>query len=218
MNVEVDHKAMTARAKEAEFFETPEWAVESILKVETMTSCVIDPCAGRGALGKAAREAHHIVHEYDLNIWPDQQPDHRIIAPFDYLAPLGDVRTVVNGALGGGEFTVLMNPPFSKTIEFVERSMRLGARKIVMFQRLAFLESAGRRGFFERSMPARVWICGDRATCWRGDIPEEDIEAPDGEIIQGRKGRSASTPHAWFIWERGHRGAGSINHLYKTTK
>jgi predicted RNA methylase len=214
MSIEMSHREFEIKAKGAEFYETPTWAVERILDQELMTLCVVDPCAGRGVLGAAARKKGHIVHEYDLNAWPDPLPDHRIQAPFDYLAPLGDVGRTVRGALGGGEFTVLMNPPFSLTIDFIDRSFRLGARKIVMFQRLAFLESAARRGFFERMMPARVWVCGDRATCWRGDIPEETV-IENGEEIAGRKGRSASTPHAWFIWERGHRGAGTLQHLYK---
>ncbi len=204
---------LTERAKQAEFFETPTWAVKSILKKELMTLHIVDPCAGRGVLGKAAKEADHFVHEYDLNKWPGQPPS--VHAPFDYLGPMNDVSRTVKGAVGPAPFTVLMNPPFTLTIDFIERSFRLGARKIVMFQRLAFLESATRRGFFERMMPARVWVCGDRATCWRGDIPEETYIDENGEEIRGRKGRSASTPHAWFVWETGHRGAGVLQHLYK---
>jgi len=206
---------LTARAKQAEFYETPGWAVERILDMELMPRKVIDPCAGRGVLGKAARSRGYEVHEYDLNAWPGQDAGSAIIAGVDYLDPIPRLLGVMQDA-GKGEFAILMNPPFGKTVEFVERSMRLGARKIVMFQRLAFLESAGRRGFFERSMPSRVWICGDRATCWRGDIPPEDVLDENGDIVaKGRKGRSAPTPHAWFVWERGHRGAGALHHLYK---
>ncbi|MBV6635508.1 MAG: hypothetical protein KI788_06360 [Mameliella sp.] len=206
------HAELTARAKEAEWYESPDWAAERILDVELMTPAVVDPCAGRGVLGAAARGHGYRVHEFDLNDWPGRpesvQPD------VDFLGL--SARREVLGPIEGGEFTVFMNPPFSLTIEFIRRSLDFGARKIVMFQRLAFLESATRRGFFNKLPPARVWICGDRAVSWRGDIPEEDIRDADGQVIcKGRAGRSTPTPHAWFIWERGHRGNMSMHHLYK---
>lgn len=215
MTMQAPTPEFTRKCKEAEFFETDPWVARRILDVELMTHRVLDPCAGRGILGQAAFSKGYDVTEFDLHDWPDKLPGAHIRAGFDYLASLGavlhEVRTHVSG-----EFTVFMNPPFSKTVAFVERSMALGARKIILFQRLAFLESSGRRDFFERHCPARIWLCGDRATCWRGDVPAVDVlREEDGEMIKGRKGRSAPTPHAFFVWERGHRGAGAIHHLYK---
>ena len=35
------------------------------------------------------------------------------------------------------DYTIFMNPPFSKAVEFVEKAIALGARKIVCFQRFA---------------------------------------------------------------------------------
>lgn len=208
-------KEFTQACKDAEFFETDEWAARRILDVELCTRNIVDPCAGRGVLGQAAFEKGYIAHEYDLNDWPDKKRGAGIKTGFDYLAPFEQVSVPIWKRLGGQEFTVFMNPPFSKTVEFVERSMELGARKIIMFQRMAYLESSVRREFFEENAPTRVWICGDRATCWRGDIPAEDVVDEDGNVVKGRKGRSAPTPHAFFIWEQGHRGATVLNHLYK---
>lgn len=202
------HDALTEKAKEAEFFESPEWAVDQILNVEILTPMVLDPCAGRGVIGDALmRAGYKGPIELDLNEWPGQPG--RIRNGVDFLG--------VGPYLGhtmGGDFSVIMNPPFSLACEFVKKSFEIGARKVLMFQRLAFLESAGRREFFEKTPPARVWTCGSRATCWRGDIPEEDIVV-DGKTIKGKKGRSASTPHAWFVWERGHRGAMVTSSIYK---
>jgi len=210
--VEIDHDLMK-RAKEAEFYETPLWAAERILDHELLTENVLDPCAGRGVLGEALEEAGYVPHEYDLNAWPDRRLG--IITPFNFLdkGVRDDLKYLTNHPRG---FSVMLNPPFSLTCEFIERSLDLGARKILMFQRFSFLESAGRRGFFEKLPPARVWLCGDRAHCWRGDIPEEDILDENGSVLaKGKKGRSSPTAHAWYVWEDGHKGSMSVHHLYR---
>lgn len=202
-------KEFTQSCKDAEFFETPDWVVERILDVELMTPVIVDPCAGRGVLGRAARARGYRTVETDLNDWPGQ-PD-SVLRPMDFL------KLSRAGLVGNGEFSVLMNPPFSLAVEFVQHSLELGARKVVMFQRLAFLESSRRREFFEELPPARIWLCGDRATCWRGDIPEEDVVDAAGEVLfKGKKGRSAPTPHAFYVWEAGHVGSMNLHHLYRS--
>lgn len=204
-------KEFTQKCKDAEFFETPVWAAEAILDVEIMTPNVIDPCAGRGILGTAAyKKGYDKVLELDLNKWPGQPAS--VIPNINWLKNQMMKDNILQNWQGA---TVFMNPPFSKACDFVERSFELGARKILMFQRLSFLESATRRGFFEDQPPARIWLCGDRAACFRGDMPEEDMIGEDGKLIKGKKGRSSPTAHAWFVWERGHRGTMSMHHLYK---
>lgn len=205
----------TKACKDAEFFETPKWAADRILDFELLTDNVLDPCAGRGVLGQALQDAGYVTHESDLNAWPDRRQG--VLTGQNFI---GDWDTVsdqwghLNNIPGG--FSVVMNPPFSKTTEFISRSLEMGARKVLMFQRLAFLESYSRSEFFKELPPARIWLCGDRATCWRGDMPEEDIVGEDGEVLmKGKKGRSSPTPHAWFVWERGHNGIMAQHHLYK---
>lgn len=204
-------KEFTAACKEAEFYETPEWAANAILDVEIMTPKVIDPCAGRGVLGKAAYlSGYEKILELDLNKWPGQPS--LVIPNVDWLGKSIKTDIIKDDWL---DATVFMNPPFSKACEFVERAFELKARKILMFQRLSFLESSARRQFFQTRPPARIWLCGDRAHCWRGDMPDEDTTDEDGKLIKGKKGRSSPTAHAWFVWERGHRGTMNMHHLYK---
>lgn len=202
-------------AKEAEWYETPDWAADAVLRSELLTPDVVDPCAGRGVLGAAARRAGYITHEFDLNDWPGARPaGANIKSGVDFLrAPTPMVLETLRKKPQG--FTVMMNPPFSLACHFVDRSFQLGARKVLMFQRFSFLESRKRREFYIRRPPARIWLCGDRATCWRGDVPEEDIEGPDGKVVRGRKGRSVPTAHAWFVWERDHKGAEVVSRIWK---
>lgn len=209
---ELDHKTFTERCIEAEFHETPLWAAERVLDVEILTPQVLDPCAGNGVLGLALRNKGYRPHnlkETDLHNWPDQPEwiwSGRDFLSEHYTPPYG-------------EFSVMMNPPFSKAVQFLEKSLELGARKVIMFQRFSFMESGGRRAFWDDKPPSRVWLCGDRAQCWRADVPEEDQVDENGEKIKGRRGRSSSTAHAWFVWERDHRvGAPTIHRLYREAK
>jgi len=211
MNDMPPSKEFTEQCKKAEFFETPTWVADRILDVEVMTSKVIDPCAGRGILGGAAHRAgYNQILEADLNKWPGQ--NHTIRPNINWLKNEGFAEEV---RAKWSDATVFMNPPFSLTCDFIDRSFELGARKIIMFQRLSFLESTTRREFFQRRPPARIWLCGDRATCFRGDMPEEDMWDEEGNLVKGKKGRSSPTAHAWFVWERDHRGTMSFHHLYK---
>jgi hypothetical protein len=205
------YASLTEQALAAECYETPTWAAERILDVELMTARVLDPCCGTGVLSIAARRAGYDVASIDLHRWgyPDQH------GQADFLA--GDDRPDwltwpmfrgTPGYLRGNDpplagVTVFMNPPFSRATAFVDRARALGARKILCFQRLAFRESQTRRDWWQACPPARVWLCGDRAHCWRFDIPPE----------QRRSG--TPTAHAWFVWEAGHRGAEMTGTIWK---
>lgn len=187
--------ALTAKAKDAECFETLEWAVRSILHVELLTQRVWDPCCGPGVLAKAARDAGYDVAATDLHDWGFGSTGRNFLDT-DY--PLGFDQ--------GHDFSILMNPPFTLAVDFVMRAFELGARKIVCFQRASWWESRTRRDFWRETPPSRVYYCGDRATCWRADVPEAE-----------RAGRSVPTAHAWFVWERGHPPGTTLGHIWKDT-
>lgn len=170
-----------------EHYETPDWVIDRILEKEIMTRFVVDPCTGTGVMAKKAKEKGYIVSAQDVHDWG--YPETVII---DFLK--------INNI--DSEFTIFMNPPFSKTCEFVEKAFKLGARKIIMFQRWSFRESKGRREFFEKYPLARLYLCGDRASSYRHDIPTNDkgerYDPLTGKILGG-----TPTAHGFFVWERG---------------
>lgn len=186
-----------------EHYITPEWAVKAILKKEIMTRLVLDPAAGTGVLGEASKQAGYRVNSWDVQDW-GYPLDH----VHDFLTP---------GASQpfSQEFTVIMNPPFSKAEQFVERSFELGARKIVMFQRMAFFESEARREFWDRNKPEKMYVCGNRADCWRYDLPVNEkgqrIDPETGRVLNG-----TSTAHAWFILSPGYKGSTIADRIYRT--
>ena len=166
-----------ATCKQAEFYETPRWAVDGILRKESLPSTFVDPCTGLGVIAVAARDAgyeSHLLmdtHHWEGMVWDFVQGDFLKEAP--------------SCSLEGR--AVIMNPPFSQAEAFVKASF--GAEKILCFQRFAWWESQGRRFFWKDYPPTRVYVCGDRASCWRADIP------------QSARKNGTSTAHAWFVWE-----------------
>lgn len=197
---------LTTLATEAEFYETPEWAVQALLNVELLTPRVVDAGAGRGVLAKAAEQHGYRVMQVDKTNWADhglpcyQSTWDKIEA--DYLST---ANPILSAYVAGGNFSVITNPPFSKAVEFVEHSLNLGARKVVCFQRFAWWESNDRRDFWAKNPPNRIYSCGNRATCYRGDLTNEE------RVKLG----STPTAHAWFVWERGQPTGTLTGHIYK---
>ena len=188
--------------RKLEHFETPKWAVTAILNKVILTNQVIDPCAGNGILAKTAFDFGYQVSLFDIyNFMKPEVESYDIDFPelevYDWLSPENKYAWLVK------DNTVFMNPPFSKACEFLEKSFELGARKVLCFQRLAWFESAKRREFWDKYPPKTIYLCGDRATCWRHDIPKSK--------------RSSSTPnaYAWFEFERGYNGSTMLDRIYK---
>ena len=199
---------LTKLCKQREAFETPAWAARAILRVELMTRYVIDPCCGLGALTEAARDLRHRVGTIDVEDW--SQCFDGVRGPMLLMDWLAFARAdfeefhLLLDMSKDDDFTVFMNPPFSNACDFVDQALRLGARKVLCFQTAQWRTSKERRAWFERNPPARVWTCGERATCWRFDDPR-------------RVGGGSDTPteHRWYVWERGHRGIEANHMLWK---
>lgn len=205
-----EHESLTAQALAAECFETPAWSAQRILEVELLTPRVLDPCCGTGVLSEAARAAGYDVGSIDLHRWgyPGQHGQVDFLGdttPWVDWPMFRDTPAYLRGCepLPLSGVTVFMNPPFSRAAAFADRARELGARKVLCFQRLAWRESQARRDWWHQNPPARIWLCGDRAHCWRFDIPPED--------------RRSGTPtaHAWFVWEVGHKGTETIGTIWK---
>lgn len=181
-----------------ECFETPEWPIKAILNKEILTQIVLDPCCGPGIMAHLAKMKGYDVLASDIHNWGYH--DTKVV---DFLR-------VENGP--PAPFTVLMNPPFSKATQFVEKAFEIGAKKVVMFQRFAFWESAGREDFWRRFPPSRVYICRDRASCFRFDLPRRE----DGKRFDPETGKvlhDSPTAHAWFVFEPGHPVGTVLGHI-----
>jgi hypothetical protein len=104
-------------------------------------------------------------------------------------------------ATGGGfNGSVICNPPFDRTEEFVHHALRLGAAKVAMIGRLALLEGSGRRERLWTATPFSDVLVFSR----RLSMP------PGGRGIAAKGG---SVAYAWFVFTPGHTGAARVGFL-----
>jgi predicted RNA methylase len=84
---------------------------------------------------------------------------------------------------------VIMNPPFSVIIPFVQRSLEIADKGVLMLGRLKFVESQKRyTEIFKDNPPTKIWAYVDRIACYKnGDLSEKP---------------SSIEAYAWFYWDK----------------
>lgn len=97
---------------------------------------------------------------------------------------------------------ILTNPPYKLAKEFVSHSLELveNGRKVIMFLKIQFLESANRyKELFSKNPPKYVYVHSSRVNC-----------AKHGDF---EKYKSATLCYCWFVWEKGFDGEPIIRWL-----
>jgi hypothetical protein len=159
-----------------DFYRTPPKAIDSLLDREPLPEAVWEPACGDGAISERLAARGHSVVSTDL---------------FDRGYGRSRIDFLMERVLLAP--AVVTNPPFKLAEEFASHAISLGADKICLFQRTAFLEGTARHTrLWSRHPPVRVWIFSWRVTLWRGD----QVGRETGGVMS----------LAWFIWERGFRG------------
>jgi predicted RNA methylase len=178
--------------RELEHFETPDWAVDTILDHVKLCGRVHDPCTGTGVLATAVKsKLGRITDASDIYDWG--YPGTEVYNYLERTKPYEHTTSVI------------MNPPFSYACQFVQKAFALGAVKVLCFQRKAWRESLKRRNFWATFPPTNIFVCGERATCWRHDISQAEREARGG----------TPTPHAWYEFDFGYPGPVHEHIIYK---
>lgn len=160
-----------------DFYPTPAPATHSLLAAEKFIGDIWEPACGNGAISDVLKAHGYNVLSTDLfdrgygESRIDFLMEQRLLAP-----------------------NVVTNPPFKMAEEFVRKALDLGAQKVAMLLRLAWLEGSQRKSLFESTPLARVHVASRRLSMARGGIEE------------GRGGGSMIA-FAWFVWDCSHVGA-----------
>jgi hypothetical protein len=160
-----------------DFYPTPVAATRALLARETFGPRIWEPACGDGAISKVFAEAGHDVVSTDLfdrgfgESRVDFLMEHKLLAP-----------------------EIVTNPPFKLAEQFLRHSLQLGATKVAMLLRLAWLEGTERKAMFESTPIARVLVASRRISMARGGTD-------DG------KGGGSMIAFAWFVWDASHTGA-----------
>jgi hypothetical protein len=175
-----------------DLYETPEVAVESLLRVERLPHVIWEPACGPGSIARTLRRHGHLVAATDL---VDYGWDGQDASGVDFLMEL-DVPLVFTGTRPGA---IVTNPPFKLAGEFVAKALNL-CPKVIMLLRLAFMESQKRTPILDNGKLARVHVYRKRLPMMhRGGW-------------EGRKANSGMA-FAWFVWDANHSGPTELHRI-----
>lgn len=160
----------------SDFYETHPSLVEKLLKVEELRNRVWEPACGRGAISEVLKEHGYDVISSDLYDWGYGT------VGVDFLKQQPSYEIGVN--------TIITNPPFYLSEQFAWHALNLGVQKVILFNRLAWLESKRRFKLFTKTPLKKVYVLSLRPPM---------MHRPDHE---GPKIRSGTVAYAWYVWER----------------
>jgi hypothetical protein len=155
-----------------DFYRTPSKCTEALLRVEQFPAEIWEPACGDGAISTVLEAAGHDVFSTDLIDRGFGEPGVDFLAQRDLALPV-----------------IVTNPPYKLAEAFLLHALSLGARKVAMLLRLAWLEGESRRRrVFSKHPPARIWVFSARPTLWHGTDPNA-------------RSSGGATAYAWFVWD-----------------
>lgn len=163
-----------------DFYATPPFAVEELLKLEEFSHKILEPCCGMGHIGKVLEANGFEVDARDL---------------IDRGYGKGGM-DFLHFPDKGLDCDIITNPPYNLAKEFVEKSLDVikNGHKVAMFLKIQFLEGKKRRELFRNSPPVRVWVSSSRLSCGKNGV-----EWMPSVIC-----------YAWFVWVKGFKGSPTI--------
>jgi hypothetical protein len=157
-----------------ELYPTPPCAVEALLRAEKLPLTCWEPCGTEhSAIATVLRAHGKRVTCTDL-----------LTDGIDFLS---------RRRAPGGAQAIVTNPPFSRAADFVRHGLEL-VPKVVILERIQFLESDERTDIIDGGRLARVLVFADR-------VPRMHRQDWTG------KRSAAAMCLAWFAFERGHQGS-----------
>lgn len=163
-----------------DFYPTPPEATQALLAKERFGPQIWEPACGDGAISRVLEAAGHEVISTDLfdrgygESRIDFLMERRLLAP-----------------------QIVTNPPFKLAEPFLRHALDLGAEKVALMLRLAWLEGSQRKALFESTPLARVYVASRRLSMARAGTERGG-------------GAGSMIAFAWFVWERSHQGAPSL--------
>ena len=161
---------------ENDFYATPPFAVEELLKLEEFSTNIWEPACGFGHISRVFEEHGHNVTSTDL---------------IDRGYGKGGMDFLKSEA-ANMDCDIVTNPPYKYAQEFVEKALSVVAakHKVAMFLKLTFLEGKNRRRMFELYPPKVVYVSTSRLACAKN----------------GTEWIPSCICYAWFVWEKGFKG------------
>lgn len=191
----------TNKRNDDDFYRTPTYATEALLRRETFEGDIWEPACGDGAISKVLEAAGYTVHSTDL---VDRGYG---TGGVDFLNPL-----VLDSLLIGGAYdNIVTNPPFNLATEFALQALKCihDKGKVVLFGKLTFLEGKIRsQQLFNQRNLARIWAFSQRVGFVVGNKLPKDMFGNEYEPDTRGQGMLA---FAWYVFDAAHDGPATLD-------
>lgn len=164
-----------------DFYATPPLAVKELMKLESFSKNIWEPCCGMNHITNILIDHGYNVRTSDI---VDRVNDGNIEI-IDFL-----------NCIEKWDGDIITNPPYKFATEFVYKAIETvkEGNKVVMFLKLSFLETKKRRLLFDKYPPKIIYVASSRFGC--SQTGEFDETGNTGSAIA----------YCWYIWEKGYNG------------
>ena len=150
-----------------DYYQTPIWATQELLRKEEFGGSVLEPCCGAGAISKLLNNCISSDIRKDENVFGEKGKD-----IFTY--PEKSFNNIIT------------NPPYIIAQKVIEKSLNITRNKVAMLLKLSFLESKGRYNFFKEYPLKKVLVFCKRVQMY-----------PEGTIKPKNSGTIAYAWYVW---------------------
>jgi hypothetical protein len=159
-----------------DFYPTPAYAVEELLKRETFEGGIWECACGEGDISEVLKKHGYGVLSTDL-IYRGYGT-----ATIDFLQENS-----------GYADNIITNPPYKFALEFVEQAKKQSKNKIAMFLKTVFLESERRYEMFQdQKFPLKcIYQFSKRVSLYKSGVKMKN---------------SGMISYAWFVWDSAYKG------------
>ena len=159
-----------------DYYRTPHYATKALLARETFEGSIWEPACGDGAISRLLPVGQVVSTDlFDRGYGQ---------SGVDFLSEPRNVDHIIT------------NPPYRLAEEFVLHALDCVNYKVAMLLKLNFLESQGRKEFFQRTPLRTVYVFSNRVSFDKGNEKGKD------------RGLLA---YAWFVWEKQHKGKPTLD-------
>ena len=178
---------------ENDFYATDPQSVRDLLDIfKIESSSFLEPCVGQGHIIETIKEYF---------------PNAKFIA--SDLVDRGYKDTIISDFIKEDFINekvdwIITNPPYSVAKEFIDKSLSLTNKGVIMFLKIQFLEGQARKEWFKKTPLKYVYVFSKRQDPWR-----------DGNSLNPKTGKKwgSTMCFAWFIWEHNYNGKPTIEWL-----
>jgi hypothetical protein len=167
-----------------DFYPTPSYAVDELLKREIFKGNIWECACGDGAISSVLELYGYNVYSTDL-VYRNYGK--------------GNINFLDNGLFNSFEKqdNIITNPPYKYALEFILQAKKLSNKKIAMFLKTVFLESQKRKKMFQdKEFPLKtVYQFSKRVNPYK-----------NGKVMKN----SGMIAYAWYVWDKEYCGKPTI--------